>query len=63
MAPPGAESKTLRDLFDENIDKEVDYVSDTEFVKSNGSLLATITGKTTTVVHLVHSSNVVLRTR
>ena len=45
MAPPGAESKTLRDLFDGDLDEEVDYESDTKFVGPNGSPLATITGE------------------
>ena len=45
MAPPGAESKSLCDLFEEDLDKEVDYESDSQFVGPNGSLLATITGE------------------
>ena len=45
MAPPGAESQTLRDLFGENLDEEVDYKSDSQFVGPNGSSLTTITGK------------------
>ena len=38
-------SQRLRDLFDGDLDEEVDYKSDTEFVCPNGSLLATITGE------------------
>ena len=45
MAPPGAESKTLRDLFGEDLDEEVDYESDSQFVGPNGSPLTTITGE------------------
>ena len=41
----GAESKNLRDLFDEDLVKEIDYESDTEFVGPNGSPLAIITGE------------------
>ena len=29
MAPPGAEPQTLKDLFGEDLDEEVDYESDT----------------------------------
>ena len=47
MAPPGAESKTLRDLLDEDLDEVVDYESDTNFMGPNGSHLATITCKDT----------------
>ena len=62
MAPPGAESKTLRDLFGEDLDEEVDYESDSQFVGPNGSPLTTMV-KTTKVVHLVQLLNMVLRTR
>ena len=43
MAPPGAGSKTLRDLFDGDLDEEMVYESDTELVVLNGSHLAIIT--------------------
>ena len=45
MAPPGAESKTLRDLFGEVLDEEVDNESDSQFVEPNESPLTTITGE------------------
>ena len=45
MEPPGAESKTLRDLFGEDLDEEVDYESDSQFVEHNGSSLTTITSE------------------
>ena len=45
MAPPRAESQTLRDLFGEDLDEEVDYESGTEFLGPNESPLTTITGK------------------
>ena len=45
MAPPGAESQTLRDLFGEDLYEEFDYESDSQFVGPNGSPLNTITGE------------------
>ena len=45
MAPPGAESQTLRDLFGEDLDEEVYYESDSQFVGPNGPPLTTITGE------------------
>ena len=45
MAPPGAESQTLRDLFGEDLDEEVDYESNSQFVGPNGSPHTTITGE------------------
>ena len=45
MAPPGVDSQTLRDLFGEDLDEEVDYENDTQFVGLNGSPLTTITGE------------------
>ena len=45
MAPPGAESQTLRDLFGEDLNEEVDYESDSHFAGPNGSFLTTITGE------------------
>ena len=36
------ESKTLQDLFDEDLDEAVDYESDTDFVVSNGPSLVTV---------------------
>ena len=45
MAPPDTESKSLRDLFGEDFDNEVDYESDSQFLGPNGSPLATITGE------------------
>ena len=45
MAPPGVESKTLRYLFGEDLDEEVDYKSDRQFGGPNGSSLTTITGE------------------
>ena len=43
MAPPDDESQTLRDLFGEDLDEEVNYESDRQFVGPNGSPLTTIT--------------------
>ena len=63
MAPPGAESQTLRDLFGEDLDEEVDYESDSQFVGPNGLPLPPSLVKTATVVHLVQLLNVVLRIR
>ena len=63
MAPPGAESKTLRDLFGEDLDEEVDYESDSQFVGPMGPPLPPSLVKTTKVVHLVQLLNMVLRTR
>ena len=63
MAPPGAESQTLRDLFGEDLDEEVDYESDSQFVGPNGPPLPPSLVKTSTVVHLVQYLNVVLRIR
>ena len=45
MAPPGAESKTLRDLFGEDLDEEVDYESDSQLVGPNVSPLISITSE------------------
>ena len=45
MAPPSAESQTLQYLFGEDLDEEVDYKSDSQFVGLNGSPLTTITGE------------------
>ena len=45
MAPPDAESKTLRDLFGKDLDEEVDYKSDSQFVGPNELPLTTITGE------------------
>ena len=63
MAPPGAESKTQRDLIGEDLDQEVDYESDRQFIEPNGSLLPSSLVKTMTFVHLAQLLNVVLRTR
>ena len=45
IEPLGAEPHTLRDHFGKDLDKEVDYESDSQFVGPNGSPLATITGE------------------
>ena len=45
MAPPGTESKTLRDLCEEDFDRATDYKSDTDFVELNGSPLTSIKGE------------------
>ena len=45
MAPPDAESQTLRDLFGEDPDEEFDYESDSQFVGPNEPPLTTITGE------------------
>ena len=45
MTPPGHESETLRDLLDGDLDEEVDYESDTDFLGRDGSPLAIITGE------------------
>ena len=58
----GTESKTLRDLFLEDLDEEVDQESDTDFMGPMGPLSPPLLVKTTLVVHLVRSLNVVLRT-
>ena len=51
----GAELKTIRDLLEKDLDKEVDYKSDTVFVEPNRSLLPPSAVKTTIVVLLVRS--------
>ena len=45
MAPPGAESQTLRNLLVEDLDEVVDYESDSQFVGPNGSPITTIIGE------------------
>ena len=45
MAPSGTESKTLRDLEEEDLDEAVDYETDTDFMILNGSPFTTITGE------------------
>ena len=45
MAPPGAESKTLRDLIVEGLDEEVDYESDNQFVGPSRSPFTTVTSE------------------
>ena len=44
MVPPGAESKTLRDILRKDLDEAVGYESYNEFVDPNETPLATITG-------------------
>ena len=57
-----APSQRLRYLLDEDLDEEVDQESDTDFMGPMGPLLPPLLVKTTLVVHLVRSLNVVLRT-
>ena len=45
MTPPGTESKTLRDLQEEDLDIAVDYETDTDFIRPNGSPLTTNTSE------------------
>ena len=46
MTPPGTESKTPRDLQEEDdLDEAVDYESDIDFIGSNESPITTITGE------------------
>ena len=45
MASHGDESKTLRNLLEEDVDDVMGYENDTNFSGSNGSPLATITGE------------------
>ena len=46
MTPPGTESKTPRDLQEEDdLDEAVDYESDIDFIGSNESPITTITGR------------------
>ena len=42
MKPPIAESKTLQDLFNEDLKEEVNYQSDTEFVVEWKSKMAVV---------------------
>ena len=54
MAPPRAEAETLRHLHKEDLDKAMDYESDTNFIKANGfSLSPPLRVKTTLVVHKI----------
>ena len=45
ITPPDSESQTLRDLIEDNLDKAVDYESDTVFLGPDGSPLSTFTGE------------------
>ena len=45
MASHGDESKTHRNLLEEDVDDVMGYENDTNFSGSNGSPLATITGE------------------
>ena len=45
MVPSGTESKNLRDLLLEDIDEAVNYESETDFMRPNGSPLTNITGE------------------
>ena len=45
MSSHGDESKTLRDLLDEDLDEAADFESGIDFVGSNGSPRATIIGE------------------
>ena len=53
MAPPGAESKILRHLLEEDLYEKVDYESDTDFV------VLPLLVKATYVVSQTHYQNVV----
>ena len=48
MSSHSDESKIVRDLLEEDLDKEVDYESDTDFVGPNRSPLVTVAGKNIT---------------
>ena len=58
MAPPGTESQTFRNLREEDLDEVVKYDIDIDIMGLNVPPLRV---KTTLVVHLVRSLNVVPR--
>ena len=63
IAPPGTESKTIRDLLLEDLDTAVDYKATYTLRETMGPHSTPLRVMTTPVVHRICTLDVVLRTR